>query len=65
MSPWILLPPTRSIAAWLSVTRQIMSDRQKQFQSKVLGQGKKQVYYLCMEFLMGRSLRSRACSTWA
>ena len=41
-----------------SVTRQIMSDCQKQFQSKVLGQGKKQVYYLCMEFLMGRSLRS-------
>ena len=41
-----------------SVTRQIMSDRQKQFQSKVLGQGKKQVYYLCMDFLMGRSLRS-------
>ena len=41
-----------------SVTRQIMSDRQKQYQSKVLGQGKKQVYYLCMEFLMGRSLRS-------
>ena len=40
------------------ITRQIMSDRQKQFQSKVLGQGKKQVYYLCMEFLMGRSLRS-------
>ena len=40
------------------VTRQIMSDRQKQFQSKTLGQGKKQVYYLCMEFLMGRSLRT-------
>ena len=39
------------------ITRQIMSDRQKQFQSKVLGEGKKQVYYLCMEFLMGRSLR--------
>ena len=39
-------------------TRQIMSDRQKQFQSKVLGEGKKQVYYLCMEFLMGRSLRT-------
>ena len=40
------------------ITRQIMSDRQKQFQSKVLGEGKKQVYYLCMEFLMGRSLRA-------
>ena len=40
------------------ITLQIMSDRQKQFQSKVLGEGKKQVYYLCMEFLMGRSLRT-------
>ena len=40
------------------ITRQIMSYRQKQFQSKVLGEGKKQVYYLCMEFLMGRSLRT-------
>ncbi len=41
-----------------SITRQIMSDRQKRFQAKVLGEGKKQVYYLCMEFLMGRSLRT-------
>ena len=40
------------------ITRQIMSDRQKQYQSKVLGEGKKQIYYLCMEFLMGRSLRT-------
>ena len=40
------------------ITRQIISDRQKQFQSKILGEGKKQVYYLCMEFLMGRSLRT-------
>lgn len=40
------------------ITRQIMSNRQKQYQSKVLGEGKKQVYYLCMEFLMGRSLRT-------
>ncbi|PWM55869.1 MAG: alpha-glucan phosphorylase [Subdoligranulum variabile] len=41
-----------------AITRQIMSDRQKKFQAKVLGEGKKQVYYLCMEFLMGRSLRT-------
>ena len=40
------------------VTRQIMSDKQKRFQAKTLGEGKKQVYYLCMEFLMGRSLRT-------
>ena len=30
------------------IVRQIMSDRQKQFQAKTLGEGKKQVYYLCM-----------------
>ena len=40
------------------IVRQIMSDRQKQFQAKTLGEGKKQVYYLCMEFLMGCSLRT-------
>ena len=40
------------------IVRQIMSDRQKQFQAKTLGEGKKQVYYLCIEFLMGRSLRT-------
>ena len=40
------------------IVRQIMSDRQKQFQAKTLGEGKKQVSYLCMEFLMGRSLRT-------
>ena len=40
------------------IVRQIMSDRQKQFEAKTLGKGKKQVYYLCMEFLMGRSLRT-------
>ena len=40
------------------IVRQIMSDRQQQFQAKTLGEGKKQVYYLCMEFLMGRSLRT-------
>ena len=40
------------------ITRQIMSDRQKRYQSKVLGEGKNQVYYLCMEFHMGRSLRT-------
>ena len=40
------------------ITRHIMSARQKEFQAKTLGGGHKQVYYLCMEFLMGRSLRT-------
>ncbi len=41
-----------------AIVRQIMSDQQKKFQARTLGEGKKQVYYLCMEFLMGRSLRT-------
>lgn len=40
------------------VTRQIMSDNHKIFLSRTLGTGGKQVYYLCMEFLMGRSLKT-------
>ena len=39
------------------ICRQMMSDNYKKFQSKVIGTGSKQVYYLCMEFLMGRSLK--------
>ncbi len=37
--------------------RRRMSQQHKKFQAKVCGAGKKQVYYLCMEFLMGRSLK--------
>ena len=40
------------------ICRQMMSDNYKKFQSKVIGTGSKQVYYLCMEFLMGRSLKN-------
>ena len=40
------------------ITRQIMSDNHKVFQSRTIGSGSKQVYYLCMEFLMGRSLKT-------
>ena len=36
--------------------RKIMSARQKEFMAKANGQGAKQIYYLCSEFLMGRSL---------
>ncbi len=37
--------------------RRRMSRQHKAFQAKACGAGKKQVYYLCMEFLMGRSLK--------
>ena len=49
---------TQIYRALAMITREIMSDRQKKFQAKTLGSGHKQVYYLCMEFLMGRSLRT-------
>ena len=40
------------------ISRKLMSDQHKKFLSKALGHGNKQVYYLCMEFLMGRSLKT-------
>ena len=39
------------------ICRQMMSENYTKFQSKAIGTGTKQVYYLCMEFLMGRSLK--------
>ena len=43
----------------LSMTvRGILSDRHKKFMAHTYGQGAKQVCYLCMEFLMGRSLKN-------
>lgn len=38
--------------------RDLMSQGYEEFSAKALEQGKKQVYYLCMEFLLGRSLKN-------
>ncbi len=40
------------------VTRQILSERRKKFMAQTYGENAKQVCYLCMEFLMGRSLKT-------
>ncbi len=40
------------------ICRQMMSDNHKKFHARAVGGGTKQVYYLCMEFLMGRSLKT-------
>lgn len=40
------------------LTRSMLSDQRKQFMSHTYGANRKQVYYLCMEFLMGRSLKT-------
>ncbi len=40
------------------VLKDIMREQQKTFTSATVTQGAKTVYYLCMEFLMGRSLKN-------
>lgn len=40
------------------VVNDLLSLGYKEFTDKQIEQGKKQVYYLCMEFLLGRSLRN-------
>ena len=40
------------------VVKDLMRERHKAFTSATVAQGKKTVYYLCMEFLMGRSLKN-------
>ncbi len=44
------------------VCREIMSKDYAEFAAKVERQEKKTVYYLCMEFLMGRSLKNNLCN---
>lgn len=44
------------------VCRRMLSDEHKQFMARTYGTGAKQVYYLCMEFLMGRSLKNNLCN---
>lgn len=40
------------------VLRDLMRDARADFMQRSHEQSKKQVYYLCMEFLMGRSLKN-------
>ena len=40
------------------IVRQTLSDAHKRFMARTYGTNGKQVYYLCMEFLMGRSLKT-------
>ena len=40
------------------IVRDLMSQGRKEYLEKAEKQHKKQIYYLCMEFLMGRSLKN-------
>ena len=44
--------------AVVMVVRDILLNKRQQFQKKVKAKRAKRVYYLCMEFLMGRSLKN-------
>lgn len=52
--------------AVVMVVKRILEDKRKVFMAHSKSQGRKQVYYLCMEFLLGRSLKnalSNLCMT--
>ena len=40
------------------IVKDILSDKRSEFESRVNLENKKQVYYICMEFLLGRSLKN-------
>ncbi|MDD3202642.1 MAG: glycogen/starch/alpha-glucan phosphorylase, partial [Pygmaiobacter massiliensis] len=50
--------PDQLYRALALVTRRILSEKRKHFMAETYGENGKQVYYLCMEFLMGRSLKT-------
>lgn len=44
--------------ATASVIREILKEKRRHFMADSKAKGRKQVYYLCMEFLLGRSLKN-------
>ena len=44
------------------VIKDLLTAGYSEFSHKAVQQGKKTVYYLCMEFLMGRSLKNNLCN---
>lgn len=45
------------------VTKDLITQKRVEFKNKVRSQGKKQIYYMSMEFLLGRSLRNHLFNT--
>ncbi|MBR4873279.1 MAG: alpha-glucan phosphorylase, partial [Clostridia bacterium] len=48
-------------AAALTV-KDILTSKRGEFKKKVNREGAKRVYYMCMEFLLGRSLKTNLCN---
>ena len=45
------------------VTKDLITQKRVEFKTKVRAEGKKQIYYMSMEFLLGRSLRNHLFNT--
>lgn len=44
--------------ACASIVRRILKEKRRHFMADCKAKGRKQTYYLCMEFLLGRSLKN-------
>lgn len=44
--------------ATVIVVKELLEEKRRRFMARSKAQGRKQVYYLCMEFLLGRSLKN-------
>ena len=42
--------------------RDMLSEKRTAFRNKVNEEGAKRIYYMCMEFLLGRSLKTNLCN---
>lgn len=45
-----------------TTVKDILADKRTRFSERVKKAGEKQVYYMCMEFLLGRSLKNNLCN---
>ena len=42
--------------------KDVLTDKRGEFKNRVNAEGQKRVYYMCMEFLLGRSLKTNLCN---
>ena len=54
--------PVQMYRATVLSVRDMLADKNQRFSEAASKQGAKQVYYMCMEFLLGRSLKQNLCN---
>ena len=50
--------PDQAYKACAMTVRDILTERRRRFKTEVNAVGGKRIYYMCMEFLLGRSLKT-------